>query len=101
MGWDRWKWRCSITKKIVIWIVGNQYIGAKDTSGLIYINLTQNDLIIPQSGHIAYVLEKKIIGLPPRVDNVRFVVDNFVLLMSGRKDLVSIDTVEQLLSNST
>lgn len=88
-------------ENVLVWIAGNQYIGAKDTSGLIYINLTQNDLIIPQSGHIAYVLEKKIIGLPPRVDNVRFVVDDSVLLMSGRKDLVSIDTVEQLLSNST
>jgi len=88
-------------ENVLVWIAGNQYLGIQDTSGLIYINLTQNDLIIPQSGHIAYVLEKKIFGLPPRMDNVRFVVDDSVLLMSGRKDLVSIDTVEQLLSNST
>ena len=89
-------------ERIVVWIVGHQYLGIGDEFGLIYINLTPNDVIIsrerfpsvfeeieiPQSGHIAYVIGNKIVGLPPKTDNICLVVKHELFSLLKRDDLL-------------
>lgn len=74
----------------------------KDLAGKVYINLTANpvlalrgdnmdipleNVVIPQSGHIAYVSDNRIIGLPQEAENIIFVVGYEIFRKAKRGDL--------------
>lgn len=89
-------------KNLGIWVDGNQYFAVQDSMGTAFINLTPNpiallgmdildklfgDIIIPTSGHIAYVSDKVIVGLPVKREKTFLIVDYSVFLLSQREDL--------------
>ncbi|MGI5897571.1 MAG: hypothetical protein ACOX6Q_00175 [Candidatus Dojkabacteria bacterium] len=89
-------------KNLGIWIKGNQYFAVQDQNETAFINLTPNpiillgmdipgklfgDIIIPTSGHIAYILDKVIVGLPIKREETFLIVDYSVFLLSQREDL--------------
>ncbi|MGI6484404.1 MAG: hypothetical protein ACOX0R_02175 [Candidatus Dojkabacteria bacterium] len=51
-------------KKGIASIDGKEYLGIKGSFNFFYINLTGDDSLIPKSGHIAEILEGKVVGLP-------------------------------------
>ncbi len=84
----------------IIW--QKKYVGVKDQHGMMFINLTANDivvcskeyangkgpLVIPRSGYTAYLsIDDFFVGVPPKIKNIYYIVEYSLARVLNRPDL--------------
>lgn len=97
----------SILKEQCRIILGEEYRTMVDENKRYFINLTSNDIlirnsdnnqIIPKSGHIAYIMSTNrnvIVGLPPKSENTFLIVEYSVFRVLPRADMcISVECKE-------
>ena len=84
----------------IIW--QKKYVGVKDQHGMMFINLTANDIvvcskeygngteqmIIPRAGYVAYLsVDDYFVGLPPMLKDVYYIVEYSLARVMDRDDI--------------
>ena len=84
----------------IIW--QKKYVGVKDQHGMMFINLTANDivvcsqehgngtdpLVIPRGGYVAYLsMDDYFVGVPPKIRDIYYIVEYSLARVLNRSDL--------------